>query len=363
MIGLIKAFQQGLHLRLRPDDVWLAILTQFRIYCDTYPDAVPGLGIRPDVGLCPKIRIPSTIFSDSTRSTMDHLNDQLAPLINQTPMFSTFKHWVEPCFSTTTATDKAVASVVAMGRVRKNVDQYRFPACVHPKSGLAYITLLGTPVDWDLILSRINKLSDYKTSTTDAALTSWINQLTEALRGITASFSLLNAQETKDFWARACLFDGIDSVGFAPLDKETMNGWITAFCFWSWGGCLNAKYDALAQRKKPARHDLFREDDLYATTSSTRRKLVLNGVEYHHIFLGSIPNAVACLPIELLWHIPKNDNISDKKHDKDQFTIVAGLVGATVSKGDKAGEKTFVEPRAGWWMLKDEHHSIEPVPE
>jgi hypothetical protein len=79
-------------------------------------------------------------------------------------------------------------------------------------------------------------------------------------------------------------------------------------------------------------------------------------VEYHHIFPSSIPNAVACLPIGLLWHIPKDDNIYDKKHDKDQFTIVAGLVGATVFKGDTAGEKTFVEPRAGWWMLKDEHH-------
>jgi hypothetical protein len=363
VIGLIKAFQQGLHLRLRPDDVWLAILTQFRIYCDTYPDAVPGLGVREDVGLWPKIRISSTVFSDSTRSIMDHLNSQLAPLINQTPMFSTFKHWVEPCFSTTTATDKAVASVVTMGRIRNNVDQYRFPTYVHPKDGLAYITLLGTLVDWNLILSRINKLSEYKVSATDAALTSWIKQLTEVLRGITASFSLLNEQATKDFWARACLFDGIDSVGFAPLDKETMNGWITAFCFWSWGGCLNAKYDALAQCKKPARQELFREDDLYATTFSARQKLVLNGVEYHHVFPGNIPNAVACLPIDLLWHIPKNDNIYDKKHDKDELTMVAGLVGATVSKGDEAGEKTFVEPRAGWWMLKDEQFPISPVPE
>ena len=30
--GIIRAFQQDLHLTIRPDDVWLAILTQFSFY-------------------------------------------------------------------------------------------------------------------------------------------------------------------------------------------------------------------------------------------------------------------------------------------------------------------------------------------
>jgi hypothetical protein len=30
--GTIRAFQQDLHLVLRPDDVWLAITMQFRFY-------------------------------------------------------------------------------------------------------------------------------------------------------------------------------------------------------------------------------------------------------------------------------------------------------------------------------------------
>jgi hypothetical protein len=33
--GVIRAFQQDLHLVLRPDDVWLAITTQFSFYVTT----------------------------------------------------------------------------------------------------------------------------------------------------------------------------------------------------------------------------------------------------------------------------------------------------------------------------------------
>jgi hypothetical protein len=31
VIGLIRAYHQGLHLRLRPEDVWLSILSQLKV--------------------------------------------------------------------------------------------------------------------------------------------------------------------------------------------------------------------------------------------------------------------------------------------------------------------------------------------
>jgi hypothetical protein len=104
-----------------------------------------------------------------------------------------------------------------------------------------------------------------------------------------------------------------------------MTGWITAFCFWSWGGCLNAKHDSLAQCREQSRPELFREDVPYGTPISARQKVVLNGVEFHHIFPASIPHAVASLSIDLVWH---ND-------EKDEVTLVAGSVGVTVNEKEE----------------------------
>jgi hypothetical protein len=36
--GIIRAFQQDLHLVLRPDDVWLAIMTQFNFYVKSHAE-------------------------------------------------------------------------------------------------------------------------------------------------------------------------------------------------------------------------------------------------------------------------------------------------------------------------------------
>jgi hypothetical protein len=348
VIGLINAFQQGQHLRLRPDDVWLAILTQFRIYCDTYLKAVPGLSIGQKVGPSPIIHV----LSDPSDSSMDLLNHKVAFLAKQTSMSDSFKDLMEPCFSTTTDTDKAVASVVMLGKIRKRVDGMCLPTSTRPGSGLGAVTILGTPKDWHLILNRIKRLSDFKTSTTDAAVTTWISQLTGAVGGIYNSSHLSTVGDRKEFWDCACRFDGIDSTYPRSLDRETMTGWITAFCFWSWGGCLNAKYDWMKRYREQGRQELFREDVPYATTFMDRRNLAIGTVNYHHIFPKSIPNAVASLSINLFDHslnIPKLD-----------VTVVAGAVGATVFQADdKAGEETFVQPRSGWWMLDDEHKLIE----
>jgi hypothetical protein len=104
----------------------------------------------------------------------------------------------------------------------------------------------------------------------------------------------------------------------------------------------------LAQCREQSRPGLFWEDVPYGTPISARQKVVLNRVEFHHIFPASIPHAVASLSIDLVWH---ND-------EKDEVTLVAGSVGATVN--EKEEKETLMHPRFGWWMVKDAQLSIEP---
>jgi len=95
--------------------------------------------------------------------------------------------------------------------------------------------LLGEKSDWENVLRRV----DERVPTFRSEAIEWCKLLTPVIKGIISSIESPNLPQTKELWSLSCHFDGVD-VG---NDKETLTGWITAFCFWSNSGhCLHPEF-------------------------------------------------------------------------------------------------------------------------
>jgi hypothetical protein len=95
---------------------------------------------------------------------------------------------------------------------------------VRPRAGLSSINLLGEKSDWEEILRRVEE----RVATFGQEPTQWCKYLAPVVKGMISSFDSADRPEIKEFWRKAYHFDGVDLGN----DKETLTGWITAFCFW-----------------------------------------------------------------------------------------------------------------------------------
>jgi hypothetical protein len=274
--GLIRAYHQGLHLRLAPEDVWLSILSQLRVcifklyplqtthsiqklsnpryqdlltifqaYAYRHPGSIPGFSSSLDLNFDLSINLDSDL--ETIESTL--LDEKLSGLANIVVNDDDLREWFTPNFSTTTTTDKAVASIVMIGGLRKYTEPDHD---IRQRAGLSSINLLGEKSDWEEILRRV----EGRIRTFGEEAIQWCKMLAPVIQGMISSFDSPNLVQTKEFWHKACHFDGTDLRN----DKETMTGWITTFCFWSDSGyCLHPSLIQESTLYRPRRRISFDE--------------------------------------------------------------------------------------------------------
>jgi uncharacterized protein DUF4419 len=301
--GVIRAFEQDLHLVLRPDDVWLSILTQFSMFVNSSAEAVRGLFVAH------KGKIYHTIdISPHPISLLDKgdFAQHMIRLIEMDLVDRGLTDWIMPNFTTTTDNDKSVAAIVMMGTLQKYMGYGLRGGCGFPS-----VTLLGERSDWEEILRRVEKLPSY-----GAQPTEWSKLLVPVIKHMIESFYRPDSQEIKDFWLRACHSAGAGG----SQDPETLSGWIASFCFWS----------------KTGEYLTLSNPNIY------HKKLKLDGVEYPFIRRDRIPEGIVSVPVTL---------VEDAQVYKS--TLVAGSVGMTARTVGNLMNQTAVQPRSGWWMLKD----------
>ncbi|KAF2420019.1 hypothetical protein EJ08DRAFT_673273 [Tothia fuscella] len=297
--GVYRAFQQDLHLVIRPDDVWLAIITQFSQFVkgnsgalrDHFVDHKGQKALEIDVR-------PASIWS----VTMGQLAYAMTSLMQQNLRDPELRDWILPAFSTTTEHDTSVASMVVMAALQNYFSFNLSGGCGFPS-----VTLEGEKADWEKILSRVKQLPKYGEQTME-----WTVLLVPILKKFISSFDPLDSYEKEqlnEFWLRACHATGQDSSG----DVETLSGWLTAFCFWDEKG-----------------YRISNHAD--TVNGADRNRLVLNNIAY---------------PIIRTMNIP--DYATMKKHST---TIVVGSMGMTLSN-----KNTTVQPRSGWFLLEN---TVEP---
>ena len=304
----IKAYSNHHHLRIRPEDVWFTILSQFAFYVNKNAEQLRHLFVAHEGKM--KLVIQSDFVS---RYSVDFAGfaSGINDLIKKMLVDPSLHEWVTPSFSTTKAHDKTIANVLMMGITQ----EYFSFKCVL-KCGLPSVTLLGQKGDWKQLYTRLDKLETFGKEASHFA---------QGLRPVIArfirSFDDPQAQEVIDFWQCIAHESG---GGSGPT---WYSGWITAFCHWTATGTL-------IERKEDGFDDSDDDDDFLEdisvepfdrmtpagikTKSQPRKRgLQLDGITYPKIDCQDVPRNFTTLPVEIT---------GDFEGDMTA-TMIAGVVG------------------------------------
>lgn len=222
--GVLEAYNNHHNLILRPDDIWLAIMSQFAVYVDKNNSVLRdefvshqgkilveawGVGNKNTADYPALVSTLVNKCEEYIKNDKIHSND---PNIN-----FTVKEWILPHFTTTNKNDRTVGSMIMMSAF-----QAFFTYKIHLRCGIPNVTLLGEPSDWENIRKRIELLSTYDIGKSKL-MTTWKNILVPILdQFITASRGSIDLS----FWDRICSHI---PGGSGP---SYISGWITAFtCF------------------------------------------------------------------------------------------------------------------------------------
>ncbi|KAH8728132.1 hypothetical protein GQ44DRAFT_702671 [Phaeosphaeriaceae sp. PMI808] len=307
--GVIRAFQQDLHLKIRPDDVWLAIVTQFSFYVNKHAEALRKHFVNHDG----KLELSAgDLTKPFFESDVAALAQQFPPLMKEKMVDPDVTDWLLPIFTTTTDNDLAVTSMVMMATMKEYFKYVMVCGCGFPS-----VTLLGEASDWQMILERLEKLAEYGDEPA-----AWSRLLTIVIKRFIATFYLPESPELKQFWMQA-----IHAVGaLGSGTSSPYNGWLTAFMYWDSHGNQIKSYHKVDMNGVPP---LELDGEVFPLIPYQREGIPSGVVE--------VPVTVKALDLGLQL----------------ETTIVAGSMGVFVTEGQQEDSGSTVQPCSGWWMLED----------
>ncbi|KAG5809005.1 hypothetical protein H9Q74_011489 [Fusarium xylarioides] len=323
------AYSQHHHLTIRPEDVWFSILTQISFFINANAEELRSFFVAHEG------KKELTVFEAGTleSANIGALAQQLAGLVSKNVKDPELGDWVMPSFSTTTDTDRVVASVLFMGAMQK---YFSYGMCL--TCGIPSVTLLGEISDWEAILTRLDRLDQLGKEPTEFA-----EMLKPILKHMIMSFEKPDDAKVTRFWNTIATRNPVGS------GTDYITGWITAFCFWD-------------EQGKPK----YRNE-----------KDVLAGVAYPSVDIDDVPVGVASVPVK----INDNGNIISSKMVAGSFGIqvttqteedptektssarddlrtrLRSLDGSQQQSTEGTGsdsELNAIQPLSGWLMYEDE---------
>ncbi|KAF2727978.1 hypothetical protein EJ04DRAFT_516911 [Polyplosphaeria fusca] len=216
VFAVMEAYNQHHHLTIRPDDIWLAITTQFAAYVNAHAEK-----LRKDFVQHEGQKNLAVHYGCGNRYMIDFgdFAQKIGDLIERNIVDPELRKWITPAFSTTTKHDVVASQIIMMGSL-----QAYFKYTCRILCGIPSVTLLGEREDYQNMLHRIEKLGKYGAEPTD-----FYKMLRPVLQGFVKTFDQPEGAATKEFWSNA-FREGGTSGG------EYYNGWITKFCFWDTDG-------------------------------------------------------------------------------------------------------------------------------
>lgn len=290
---------------LRPDDVWIAILTQLSFF-------VNGEGRAEELRNRLVGRKGQEGLTIETKDGLDTIKfgDVVCVAAGKTGARSALRDWMVPDFTTTTTTDRAAASIIIMATPKSYFKYLITSGC-----GLPAVTLQGEKRDWEKLADGARGLAQYGPETAK-----WYSLLMPVLTRFISTFDGPTSASTLDFWKR------INHHQPEGSHATYLSGWITAFCFFDCAG------RSLYNKERP-------ED-------SISKPLVLDGVVYHQVSTKRIPSSYASVPLKL----------SANGMEVPAY-MVAGSVGTNVSvsgieQDGHDGKFDSMQPVVGWWVFR-----------
>ena len=210
---ILRAYNDHHALVLRPDDIWLSILTQFNLFLNG-----PGRAEQlRKTFVAHEGRKKLVIVELGTRYTADFgaLAQQMTRLIDENLVDPTLRQWIIPDFTTTTQTDRIAASGIMMATFRQYFEYQIAFVC-----GLPLVTLLGERNDWEALLGRIEKLNEY-----GPEARAWYRLLRPVLTRFVHAFDngYTESEENRQFWQNIVHYGGV------CVPRSYLSGWVTAF--------------------------------------------------------------------------------------------------------------------------------------
>lgn len=310
----IEAYNNHHHLKIRPEDIWLAILTQLSAYINAHAEELRGSFVAHEGKKELVIE-----YDTSTRFAVDFADfaTKIGIMIQDNVIDPELREWILPCFSTTTEHDSVVANIVMMASMQKYFEYFCALAC-----GLPTVTLSGDISDYRLILQRLDKLRSYGKEPTLFA-----DLLTPVIKRFIRSFEHPDDEETKSFWNN--IFNSIGG-GSGAADYS---GWITAFMFWDKDGKL------LYRRSKSSYLDEYLPP------------LTLDGMTFHRITSDDVPPGYCTVPVTI---------IGDVEKPEIEAEMLAGSIGMEftssgleMANGEPGEDRPdTMQPRSGWWIYE-----------
>ncbi|KAK4102845.1 hypothetical protein N658DRAFT_522844 [Parathielavia hyrcaniae] len=188
---VIRAWQQDLHLKIRLDDVWLAILNQFSFFVNGNAETLRDIFVAHEGR--------AEVVVDARPNTIETVDvgfvaQELASMVKQRLKDPNIATTLLPKFTTTTPHDQTTAAIVFLGAVKEYFGYGARLGCSFPS-----VTLLGERSDWAYMLQRLAWFStiDHEESV------AWALRLTKTLEYMVASFDRPDDPDMKQFWMRA----------------------------------------------------------------------------------------------------------------------------------------------------------------
>ncbi|KAI4866928.1 hypothetical protein F4820DRAFT_235674 [Hypoxylon rubiginosum] len=306
----VEAYNEHHCLVIRPEDVWLAVLTQLSAYVNARSEELRKRFCGHDQG-------QRELHIDVDLDGADHgkMAYAMTKVLEENLKDEGLRRWTLPAFTTTTKVDQAVASVVFLGTMQKY-----FTYSWGTRCGIPSATLLGEEGDWVEIRQRAERLATFGSEPER-----WLRVLRPVLDGFVASFREPGGEAARRFWRGVCDEHVPNGSG-----TTTYSGWVTAFCFWDENGrCLHGP-----------------EPD---TGSGPKTKTPGQQGQSSEVRLtrGQMPSGFTKVPVTLL-----------KEGVEIPTEMVAGSVAIRVFRSKEAapvrrsaGNDT-VQPEVGWFMYK-----------
>lgn len=287
--ALLECYNKHNNVIIRPDDVWIAILTQFSRYvlaneAELRNKFVTFEGKKELVA----IQIANLLTAD-----FGLLANDLADNIFKNMIDPDMKDWIVPNFSTTTDTDRIVGSIIMMATMQKYFD-YKVQLCC----GIPEVTMLGTIEDWVDIKRRATELLKYDVK--NNYMQKWYSMLEPILDNFIQS---ILGNPDFEWWNKICSHHG---RGSGP---RYISGWLTAFTVFTDDG----KWQG----------DEFVPIEQSSESSAFWPKINTNDISCGY---ASVPLAI------------------DDNGTPHNSTMVAGHI------GHKINDKFTIQPRVDWFI-------------
>jgi hypothetical protein len=269
---LTRAYSYHHKLVIRPEDIWMAIQTQFCFYVNKYPEELRTKFVNHEGK-------QDLVVTDLEFNTKDLGKLSVGMTEKMTEFLKTPEliNWILPKFSTTTHQDTCAFAVLSMGTLQ-NYFTYKFELCC----GLPEVTVLGTVEDWHEIKDRCATLLCYELNNKNY-MRMWYDMLIPVLEKF---IETVRGAPDFEWWNKVChKYSG----GSGP---SYLSGWVTVFnVFSNEGDWLGSLRSDSWRNVRDSEWPLVNTNDIASCYTAFKVKVNNDGDEFEAIMYAGIYGA------------------------------------------------------------------------